>query len=334
MIPLSSKSQIMILGTGVAVPQKRITAEELDQQLGLPSGESLRVTGIRQRFIAEDETAAELAAAASEQALQAAGLSWKDVDLLVCASGTMDQALPYNAALVNAELGITDHRLATLDIGASCLSFLQALDVVSCVLSTERYRRAVIVSADIASCATDFRNLRENGIFGDGAAAAVISPSPPKESSCILAAHSTTFPEGVDYCQIPGGGSRFYRPGGNPHARILFEMKGKQLFALVRKTLPGFVEVLLRKAGIEVAELACFIPHQASQQALDHVARLLGFDDGRMIDVFTDYGNQVGASLPTALHFAVTQGRLKRGDKALLLGTGAGVSIGGIVLVY
>lgn len=326
--------RVQILGTGVAVPSTRLLAEELDRQLGLPRGESLRITGVRQRYTAVQETAAQLAAAASERALRAAGLSWQDVDVLVCASATMDQALPYNAAMVHAELGPQARGLATLDVGASCLSFLQALDLISCAVCVGRYRCALIVSADVASFCTDFRNLRENGIFGDGAAAVVLTATPLDEGSGILAARSLTFPEGVDYCRIRSGGSRYHRRGDDRHAQALFEMQGKPLFALALRTLPDFVEALLREAGVARAELACFIPHQASRQALDHVARRLGFADGRMVDIFGEHGNQVGASLPTALHHAITQGRLRRGDLALLLGTGAGVSIGGMVLIY
>ena len=98
--------------------------------------------------------------------------------------------------------------------------------------------------------------------------------------------------------------------------------------------MPGFVKALLDEAGIEREELAMMIPHQASRQALDHVARMLGFDDGRMVDVFGEFDNQVGATLPTALHYAIHRHGLQRGQKVLLLGIGAGVSIGGVVLTY
>jgi 3-oxoacyl-[acyl-carrier-protein] synthase-3 len=226
----------------------------------------------------------------------------------------------------------TLHRLATLDVGASCLSFLHALDLMSCAIWAGRYRNVVIVSADISTFATDYRNLRENGIFGDGAAAAVLRRS--EGVSCIHAVHSVTLPEGVEFCQIRSGGSRFHRRGFPEHSEALFEMRGRPLFALVARELPGFVEALLAEAGVKSTELALMIPHQASRQALDHVAKMLGFDDGRMVDVFGEFGNQVGASLPTALHFAIHRHGLQRGQKALLLGSGAGVSIGGMVFTY
>ena len=325
---------VAILGTGVAVPAQVLTAQELDARLGLPPGESLRVTGIRQRHVTAHETAAQLAAEACQAALADAGVEWQEVDCLVCASATMDQALPYNAAMVLAELEPHPRRITTLDVGASCLSFLQALDLVSFAIAAGRHGTALIVSADISTFTTDPRNLRENGIFGDGAAAAVLRATPAGGTSRILASRSMTLPEGVDFCRIRSGGSRFHRRGFPEHSEALFEMRGRALFALVGRHLPAFVEELLAVAGVARQELKLLIPHQASRQALDHVAQMLGFDDGRMVDVFGGFGNQVGASLPTALHFAIHRHGLQRGDKALLLGSGAGVSIGGIVFEF
>lgn len=318
----------------MAVPSAVLEAEVLDRQLGLAPGESWRVTGIRRRHTTVDETAAQLAASACRRALEDAGMTWGDVDCLVCASATMDQALPYNAAMVHAELGRSARRISTMDIGASCLSFLQAMDLMSHALVAGQYEMVLVVSADISTFTIDYRNLKENGIFGDGAAAAIFRRSRAGESSRVLASRSITLPEGVDFCRVRTGGSRYHRRGSGEHSEALFEMQGRALFALVGRALPEFVTELLAEAGVAREELSLFIPHQASRQALDHVAKLLGFDDGRMVDVFADFGNQVGASLPTALHYAIHRHGLKRGDKALLLGSGAGVSVGGIVFVY
>ena len=328
----SQQRNIAITGTGVSVPATILTAEQLDEQLGLPTGESLRVTGIAQRYTAVHETAAKLATAAIREALKDAGMRFDQIDCLVCASATMDQALPYNAAMVLAEMNERTHRLATLDVGASCLSFLHALDLMSCAIATGRYENVVIVSADISTFTTDYRNLRENGIFGDGAAAVVIRRS--DGASCLHAARSVTLPEGAEFCQIQTGGSRFHRRGFPDHSEALFQMRGRALFALVARELPGFVAALLAEAGVSGEDLALIIPHQASRQGMDHMSRLLGFDDGRLVDVFGEFGNQVGASLPTALHFSIHRRGLQRGQKALLIGTGAGVSMGGIVFTY
>lgn len=326
---------LVIAGTGVAVPEAILTAGELDARLGLAEGESFRITGVARRHLTRDETASALAATAVRRALADAGLTWDKVDCLICASATMDQALPYNAAMVLAELPEARvHRVAALDIGASCLSFLQALDLVACAIDAGRYETVAIVSADIATYTTDLQNLRDNGIFGDGAAAAIVRKAGPGETSRLLASRSVVLPEGIEHCRIRSGGSRYHRRGDESHGEALFEMQGRPLYALVARELPGFVEALLTEAGVTIAEIQHFIPHQASRQALDHVARMLGFDDGRMVDIFGDHGNQVAASLPTALHHSIHGKGMRRGEKALLLGSGAGVTLGGIVLEY
>lgn len=326
---------LVIAGTGTAVPEAILTAGELDTRLGLAPGESFRITGVAQRHLSNHETASGLGAAALRRALEDAQVAWEEIDCLVCASATMDQALPFNAAMLLAEIPeARSHRVSALDIGASCLSFLHALDLVSCAIEAGRYETVAIVSADIATFTIDLGNLRENGIFGDGAAAVIVRKARPGESSRILAASSATLPEGVDFCRIRSGGSRYHRRGDGSHSEALFEMEGRRLFALAARALPEFVARLLADAGLKNEEIRHFIPHQASRQGLDHISRLLGLDDGRMVDIFGGFGNQVAASLPTALHFAIHRHGLSRGDKVLLLGTGAGVSLGGIVLEY
>lgn len=323
---------VRIVATGAAVPGKPVEAEELDRQLGLRVGTSFKQTGIRSRFLSTDETASQLAAVACREALERSGLAWDDVDCLVAASATMDQALPFNAAMIHAELGLEERRTTTFDIGASCLSFLAALDVCSVLVDAGRFRRVMIVSADISTFTTDRSALRTNGIFGDGAAACLIERS--DGGSSILASDMITLSEGVAHCQIRAGGSRFHRrvPGSNGEA--LFEMKPRPLYALVARELPGFVERLLERAGVRMDEVDLVVPHQASHLALQHLRRSLGIDRERLVDISATHGNQVGASLPTALHHGLAQGKVARGSKILLLGSGAGVTIGGMLLIH
>jgi len=320
----------------MALPAEEVSDIELDRRLGLPFGSTFRITGVKRRFLSTTETAAQLAASACERALQDAGLQWSDVDCLVAASATMDQALPYNAALVHAELGLQAHRTSTFDIGASCMSFLTALDLMSYLVAAGRYRRVMLVSADIATFGMDWKHPRECGIFGDGAAAAVIRQAETGEPSELLSAGLLTLSEGVADCRIPGGGSRHHprRMGQDIEPLSVFHMAGKQVYRRVATELPAFAGRLLREAGQKMEQLAAVIPHQASQLALDHLSKRLHIPSGRLVDVFSQFGNQVGASLPTALHLAITDGRVKRGESMMLIGTGAGLTMGGIVMTY
>jgi 3-oxoacyl-[acyl-carrier-protein] synthase-3 len=284
--------------------------------------------------MSDSETAAQLAARACEMALANAGLEWEDIDCLVATSATPDQALPYNAALVHAELGLSRLRTPTFDIGASCMSFLVGLDTLSYLVAAGRYENVMLVSADIATFGLDWRSLESSGIFGDGAAAAVIRATGKGEGCGILASRFITISSGSDFCEIPSGGSRFHpRRLSHPDDGLaLFRMNGKAVFKAVRKELPGFVDELLVSAGKSMEEIQLVIPHQASRLAMDHLARELHIDHDRLVDIVADYGNQVGASLPTALHFAMTERRLSHGDTALLIGSGAGLTVGGMVL--
>lgn len=327
--------RIRIVGSGVALPQRRVSDTELDRHLGLKPGTSFEQTGVRRRHLSESETAAELAAEACRKAMADAELGWDDIDCLVCASATMDQALPYNAALVHAELGLSERRTTTFDIGASCMSFLTALDTISYAVECGRYRHVLLVSADIATFGIDWSRLKEGGIFGDGAAAVVIRRSAEGESSRILASHSVTLSRGVEYCQIPAGGSRFHpkRLHGPIEPLSLFQMQGRSVFKLVAEAMPAFVDDLMQAADLPLSRIAKVVPHQASRLALDHMAKRLQIGRERLVDIFEEHGNQVGASLPTALHHGLKSG-VRRGDPLLLVGTGAGLTMGGMVLVY
>lgn len=328
--------RICVCGTGVAVPEGVLTSEEVDARFGLRAGTVLRQYGVRKRHRAQHENAASLAASACENALQRAGLEWKDIDCLVAASATMDQALPYNAAMILSALGKRVSHMASFDIGASCLSFLVGLDTVSYLIEAGRYGNVMIVSADIATFSLDWSTLGESAIFGDGAAAAIMRRSAPHEPSCILSSKVETHAEGALWCHIKAGGSRYHprRPGVAFDPLTLFHMDGPKLFRAVSRALPRFFEQLLESAALTRDQIRLVIPHQASRLALDHLSKRLHIGPEQMIDIFADFGNQVAASLPSALHHAIAGNRLRRGDPFMLIGSGAGLTIGGMVMVY
>lgn len=242
---------IALLGTGHALPEQIISSETLDRRLGHPLGTVERAGGVRHRhFASSTETAAQLGAQAARQALAAAGLTLADIDCLVAASGTMDQGMPCNAALIHRELGLSNQGIPAFDINASCLGFIAALDTLSWPIAAGRYRRVLLVAADLASPGLDWSVLEASAIFGDGAAAAVIGPSESHPSSRILAADLATFSVGADLCCIRAGGSRFHptRVGEAFGPLALFRMEGKSVFRLACAHLPGFIEILLARA--------------------------------------------------------------------------------------
>lgn len=335
--PTLAPRAVCLLGTGHALPADMLSSTAVDRRLGLAPGAVERLSGVRQRPVAaRADTAARLGAQAARRALDAAGLALQDIDCLVAASGTMDQGMPSNAALIHRELGLQG--VPGFDVNASCLGFIAALDTLSWAVQAGRYRRVLVVASDIASCGLDWDHLEASAIFGDGAAAAVLAPSGEGEGGGgrILAADLLTVSEGAHLCQIPAGGSRHHpsRIDGAFAPLTLFHMDGPRVFKLATRHLPGFLERLLAAAGLTLREIDWVVPHQASRLAMSHLSRRLGLAGERVVDIFADHGNQIAASLPTALDIAVRDGRIRRGHRLLLLGTGAGLSLGGVVMAY
>lgn len=326
---------VAILGTGHYVPSQAVTSASLDQQLGYPTGHIEAMSGVVSRYVTgADDNAASMAAKAAHQALAAANLTLQDIDCLVAASATMDQGMPCNAALVHEALGLQGSGIPAFDINASCLGFLAALDNVRFSIAAGRYKRVLIVASDVASCGLNWQRLEESAIFGDGAAAAVLAPAIGESS--ILACHLHTYSEGVHYCEIPAGGSRFHPTRINePFAPLTkFKMDGKAVFRLSANLFENFLAKLLDDAECTLNDIDWIIPHQASQLGLHHMAKRLAIPEHKIMNIFAHYGNQVSASLPTVLDVALRTRGIARGAKLLLLGTGAGLSLGGAVLRY
>lgn len=333
-LPLAPRP-VAILGSGHVLPDQVVTSSELDVELGLSQGSVERISGVVQRHVAgTHETAASLGALAARQALAAASIELDKIDLIACASGTMDQGMPCNAALLHRELGLGQSGIPAMDINASCLGFIAAVDTLSWPLIAGRYRHILLVCSDIASCGLDWQQVEVSGIFGDGAAAVVlgVSDAGPK----ILSSSLKTFSEGAHMCQIPAGGSRFHpRRIDIPFEPLTsFSMQGKDVYRLAARHLPALVDELLAQAELTKPQIDWVIPHQASQHAMQHATKRLGFDPKKVIDIFAFHGNQVAASLPTALDFAIRDRRIERGQILMMIGTGAGLSLGGMILEY
>lgn len=336
--PPAAPRPLAILGTGHALPGVQVLSTDLARRLGLSGGTIESAGGVRKRhFAGPHETAASLGAEAARRAMERANLTLGDIDCLVAASGTMDQALPCNAALIHRELGLSPLGVPSFDINATCLGLVAALDTLSWPIAAGHYQRILIVASDIASLGLNWQDLESSAIFGDGAAAALVGKSTHHPGSRILASDLMTLSEGAPLCEIPAFGSRHHpnRETGAPAKPLtMFWMDGKGVFKLVLSYLPRFVDRLFAKAGLTRERVDWIVPHQASLPALRHLTRRLGLQGERVVDILAEFGNQVAASLPTALDVAIRDGRIQRGHRVLLLGTGAGLSIGGIILEY
>ncbi len=326
---------IKIRGTGIYLPNTIVTAGEIDRRAGLMNGWTEKHSGVLTRHFVADETASFMGARAVEGALANAGLKLADVDCLVCTSGTAEQPIPCSAALISEQLGSAQN-FPAYDINSTCLSFLTGLDTMSYLVAGGRYRCVVLVASEIASLGLNWNDAETCSILGDGAAAVVIGRSDENESSRILSARMETFARGAHLAEIRGGGSGMHakRFTEDNSADYLFHMDGKGIFKIASEILPGFVERLLVEAKLKWSDFQIVIPHQASIIALRLTQRRLGIPEEKFFLYAERVGNTIAASLPMGIHFALQEGRLKRGDKALLLGTSAGFSVGGLVLEF
>ncbi|BCT91167.1 protein GumO [Lysobacter helvus] len=337
---MSSRSlpvPLRILGTGTFTPGRRVESTEFDARWRKPAGWTQRHTGIDHRHHATaDETTSAMAAHAAREALDRAGLQARDLDLVVSACSVMEQAIPCSAVFVHRRLGLEGTGIAAFDVNATCLSFLAALDMVACMLAAGRLERALIVSSEIASAGLNWDDPDSAPLFGDGAAAVVVSRAPADSRSQLLAAHMETYSEGAELCRVRAGGTRLrvaddmdaYRDAAR------FEMAGKATYRLAAQLLPGYLARLFGRAGVTLDDLDAFVPHQASDKALAHLQHALRLPEDRLVRILSTHGNQMAASIPTALHRAIDAGRIVRDDLVALVGSGAGLSFGGAVLRY
>jgi 3-oxoacyl-[acyl-carrier-protein] synthase-3 len=320
-LPISIKS------IGTALPNTVLFSSQMDAVLGFQEGSIEKITGLHKRYVLDNQTPSELTLEAVQIALKQAQMTIEDIDCIIQSGATMEQAIPYNAAGVHRLLN--PHRpIPSFDINMTCLSVLRAFDIAARMLDS--YRNILLVSCDIASIGVDWKNIRTAGIFGDGAAAMIVSSS---QHGGILVSNFETHSVGYDYCRVRGAGSKCPPASYNGDYKEMcyFEMDGKRLYKLTSKILPNFILKTLASIHLSMEDIDWVVPHQASQSALDHMAHILHIDPSKMVDIFKTHGNQIASSIPFALHHLMNTHTLIRGQKVMFVGTSAGVGLGLIV---
>jgi 3-oxoacyl-[acyl-carrier-protein] synthase III len=324
-----------ILGVGRYLPERVVTSAEVERLCGIKPGWIERHTGVKERrWVGPKETNSFMAAAAAREAIADAGLKLEDIDLILCSSGTPEQTIPDNSALIQRELGLGTSGVSCMSVHITCLSFLLALDLSSVMLSVGRYKNILIVASDIASVALNFRDPESAALFGDAAAAVVVTRTPAGEASGVTKTRFETYSVGAHLTEIRGGGSR--RHPANPDTKPednLFSMAGPKVYRLARQHQDEFLERLRPGLSKSPGSIKVVLPHQASLLAL-RALRRNGIDDDQVVITLDRFGNCVATSLPLTVYEAVRTNRMKRGDEILLAGTGAGLTLGGMILTY
>ena len=323
-----------MLGLGHYLPQHVVTSLELDKRFNLPEGSVEKKSGLKLRHFANtQETTSFMGAQAAKKAITDANIDLSEIDAIIGACGVGEQAIPCNAALIQKQLHLENSGIPCFDVNSTCLSFLTAVEMAAYLIEGKKYKKVLIVSSEIPSTGIDWRDMETCTIFGDGAAACVLTSS--ADDSKILATHLETHSIGSDYCKVESCGTRILPSMHQDFPNsAYFQMNGKKVFKLASRLIKQSTAALLKTAQINIDEIDLVIPHQASKLALHHVRKQLGVNPERYGDVYETIGNQMAASIPTAMCLLREQGKLKRGQTLYLLGSGAGLAAGGIIMVF
>ena len=329
---MSPKIYAAIAGVGHYAPEKVLTNADLEKMVETSDEWIQTRTGIRERHIAAaDETTSAMGLAASRRALDSAGVAPADVEAIYVATCTPDMIFPSTACLIQAALGAS--RAYGFDLSSACAGFLMALDAAAAAIESGRIRNALVVGTEKLSSVTDWTSRNTCVLFGDGAGAVLLKASDrPGIRSSLLGVDGNQ----ADFLSIPAGGCKL--PASEETIRNhlhTIHMAGRETFKIAVNTMLGAALEAIARAGLTVADIDLMVPHQANMRIVEAVAKRLG--EGVIDKVFLNldrYGNTSAASIPLALSEAVASGKIKSGDKILMVAFGGGLSWGGTVVEW
>ena len=317
-----------IAGIGSYLPERILTNEEMSSMVDTSDSWIRERTGIRQRHIApEGVTTADLAEQAARRALDHAGLTGEDVDLIVVATTTPDFTFPSVGTMLQARLGAT--KGAAFDVQAVCTGFVYALSVADNMIARGQAKTALVVGAETMSRILDWTDRTTCVLFGDGAGAMVLTgeEAGEGETSGILGTYLRSDGRFKDLLHVDGGPSSTGTVGQ-------LRMIGNQVFRHAVTNIAESMTTIAGRAGIGIADIDWFVPHQANQRILEGVARKLSIPTEKVISTVADHGNTSAASVPLAFDRAVQDGRIKRGDLVLMEALGGGFTWGAALARY
>ena len=324
---------VRISGWGLYAPERRLTNADLERVVDTSDEWIVSRTGIRERRVAAaHQTTATLAAIAGKRAIAVAGLEPDDIDVILVATLTPDYWMPSTGALVKEAIGNT--RAAAMDVMAACSGFVYAYSVADAYLRSGMFRNALVIGAETLSRFLDFSDRGTCILFGDGAGAVVLSAS-DQPGGGMQGLEMTTDPDGAYMIWLPSGGSRSPASGGTlARGEHYVRMEGRETYRYATKTMATTALKAIERAGWKPEDIDLFIPHQANLRIIESVAKGLGLPMSKMFVNLDRYGNTSAASVPIALAEAVDSGRIKIGDKIVLVAFGAGLTSGGIALEW
>jgi len=326
---------IVIRAIEKQLPERRIHSTEMEERANVRTGRIEKHTGVIFRHhISGNESVCSMGSEALKKALNTAQMPISSIDLLIFCGASFDYPVPHNAAIIKSYIADDSVNFHCLDINSTCLSFLNALDIANMYLETNRYRRIALVCSEVSSRALTPKDEMVFGLFGDAAVAMIIEKS---ESGGYHQEFSNfiNYPSGAMLAHVPLGGA--INRGINSSSDDLgyyFNMNGKGIFRLTTKYIDDFLSNLEKQTKVYLNDFDFIITHQTSKMGNDFFRRHFNIQENRVVETLSIYGNCISASIPLGLEKYYNQLKTTSGQKILLFGSGAGVSLGVIVLQF
>ncbi|TCM98937.1 MULTISPECIES: beta-ketoacyl-ACP synthase III [unclassified Paenibacillus] len=321
-----------IIGTGKYVPDRILSNKELEQMVETNDEWIVTRTGIRERRLAAAEQAtSDLAYQASLKAIEAAGITIEDLDLIIVSTITPDTFFPSTACLLQEKLGAK--KAAAFDLSAACSGFIYGLATASNMIATGMYKHVLVVGAETLSRITDYTDRNTCILFGDGAGAVVLGQV--EEGRGFKSFELGADGGGGELLKVSGGGSRMPSTAESVASKQHYiHMAGNEVFKFAVRIMGNAAEEALRKAGMSKEDINLLVPHQANVRIIQSALNRLDLSEQKCMINLDKYGNMSAASIPVALAEAVEQGKVNDGDCLVFVGFGGGLTWGASVLIW
>jgi len=322
-----------ILGIGTMLPDRIVTNFDMEKTLDTSDEWIYTRTGIKERRIADEGiTTSDLAAGAAKKAMQEAGVTKDDIDLIIVATVSPDVPFPATACYVQAKLDAA--KAGAFDVSAGCTGFIYAMAVGSQFIQSGMYKHVLVIGAEVLSRVTDWTDRSTCVLWGDGAGAVVLGPVPSGQGlvNIKLGSDGTM----ADMLCIPAGGVKLPTTEETVKMRqhYIKMSSGNEVFKFAVRVMGEVTTQALTEAGLVKEDLDFLVPHQANMRIIEAARKRLDLPENRIVVNIDRYGNMSAASIPVALAEAVSQGRIKKGDLIALVGFGAGLTWGAALLRY
>jgi 3-oxoacyl-[acyl-carrier-protein] synthase-3 len=321
-----------IIGWGMSVPEKILTNADLAKKVDTNDDWIQSMTGIRERRIASSEqTTASLATDAAIQALEVARLNPSEVDLIILATSSPEHVFPATACLVQDRLGASN--AGAFDLLAACSGFIFALNVATQAIRSGSLKNVLVIGSETLSRLVDWSDRNTCVLFGDGAGAFVLQAG--EEPGGVISSVMRSDGSGGDLLCVPAGGS--FAPASletGTTGKHFIKMNGREVFRFATRVMAQATQEAVSAAGMTLEDIQLFIPHQANRRIIETALRSLNVSMDRCVVNIDRYGNTSTASIPIATCEAIRDGRLKAGDKLVMVGFGAGLTWGAALAIW